>query len=297
MDERIVFWSRQEAWPRDTPIYVFLARAVHIVGKSMFPTEWTEGEPITPEPYRLNLAINGITSALPQSTAKPWQKDTVHRLILRHHPEFKRPPTRHGKFGPEGLTFTAEEWQAAHQTAQRLDAERLVSRRRFDVVVREIANQIADGILKYALRDARGGTISSTLCSPDLWNTESISPRFYWCQMNRENPFGVAVGGDGFQSIFIERATLDRFLASRVTSQSSKPDRGPKKAYSLEEKLLPYAQTIYEAVERGESEPPTRDEFVSKFRDKFPDVSIPIVRSLVWPTRPKTWNRRAAKGS
>src|SRR5918993_743170 len=49
-DDRCKFWLSVGNWPRDPSGYVFLARAVHEIGKAMFPNEWTGREPTTPVP-------------------------------------------------------------------------------------------------------------------------------------------------------------------------------------------------------------------------------------------------------
>jgi hypothetical protein len=45
MNIRLDFWRDPSRWPRDTASHVFLARAVHEMGKSLFSAEWTGGEP------------------------------------------------------------------------------------------------------------------------------------------------------------------------------------------------------------------------------------------------------------
>lgn len=45
MNIRLDFWRDPSRWPRDTASHVFLARAVHEMGKALFSAEWTGGEP------------------------------------------------------------------------------------------------------------------------------------------------------------------------------------------------------------------------------------------------------------
>ncbi len=43
--ENRAFWVDEATWPKDTSDYVFLARAVHLMGGTLFPGEWTRKEP------------------------------------------------------------------------------------------------------------------------------------------------------------------------------------------------------------------------------------------------------------
>ncbi len=54
------------------------------------------------------------------------------------------------------------------------------------------------------------------------WATEKLRPRFAWCQMSLDSPFGDGIGGKGYGYIFIERASLEKFL-----SEISPPTRHP----------------------------------------------------------------------
>lgn len=41
----VEFWCREQLWPRDTEDHIFLARAVHTIGRAMFNDAWTGSEP------------------------------------------------------------------------------------------------------------------------------------------------------------------------------------------------------------------------------------------------------------
>jgi hypothetical protein len=80
IDERIKFWSNPARWPGDPPGYVFLARAVHEVGKTVYGEEWTGGETVAREPYNFEkrpLLGGGVfpwaaAPAPPSSTRGRW---------------------------------------------------------------------------------------------------------------------------------------------------------------------------------------------------------------------------------
>lgn len=44
------FWGNPRPWPRDPAGYVFLARAVHEIGRAKFGDEWVGDEPAIPQP-------------------------------------------------------------------------------------------------------------------------------------------------------------------------------------------------------------------------------------------------------
>jgi hypothetical protein len=44
------FWRNPDKWPRDDPGHVFLARAVHEIGKHLFDGKWTGQEPTIQRP-------------------------------------------------------------------------------------------------------------------------------------------------------------------------------------------------------------------------------------------------------
>jgi hypothetical protein len=45
MDSRVKFWFNRGRCPRDTTSHVFLANAVHEIGKALFRSEWNGAEP------------------------------------------------------------------------------------------------------------------------------------------------------------------------------------------------------------------------------------------------------------
>ncbi|WP_202332663.1 hypothetical protein [Mesorhizobium sp. L-8-3] len=291
MKERIRFWAEQAKWPVDTTHCVFLARSVHIVGAALFPDEWTGNEPLTPDPYDLHWTFAGVQLPLPLGSARPWQRQIVHGLIIQYRHDLGRPPTQWGQYGPPELAFTSEEWDAGLEIANRLDAEHAEARMRFMNTKAEVTNGLRTGQLQSVLRPKAGGSFGRPL-SPDLWNTERVEERFFWCQMNPSSPFGNAVGGDSFQYIFVGREGLEQYVRER----HPKPDRSPKQTYPLKDLIL-WATNLFDAVESGERGRPTQDQFEKEIREQFPGVSIPYVRDNVWLQRPHTWPRKAARGA
>jgi hypothetical protein len=224
-DDRTRFWVDTGKWPRDAPAYVFLARAVHQVGRAMFQDEWNGREPVTPEPYSLMFGTlpNGTLVPLPISMAKPFHKEQVHYLLRKHRPDFGRGLIEHGPMGRKPLEFTQEEWTAGLQIASQIDAERLTLRARYFKVIAVLGTGLAEGHLISALRPIAGGNMSAPL-DPNAWNTERAGARYFWCQMDPGDPFGAAVGGDRYQYIFLARTSLDRFTESIGKNESTLRD-------------------------------------------------------------------------
>jgi hypothetical protein len=203
-DERIRFWSEPKRWPRDTSEWVFLARAIIEVGECLHGEKWTGEEPTTPvdpalSPYR--------------SSAAQWHQTLMHDLLRKHRPEFKRKPIGHGYFGWEVPPFTDDEWGAALVIASRIAEERRPKLTRFANTQWSLRDALAEGLLISALRPTSGGAFSAPL-PPAVWNTERLSHRFFFCQMNPRDPFGAGVAGDSYQYVFVSRPTLDRYLAA-----------------------------------------------------------------------------------
>ena len=78
MNVRLEFWKNSIGWPKDNASYVFLARAVHAIGKSTFGAEWTGEEPC--------LDLMQSLPALPATSGS--HAYFAHDLLLKHHPEF-----------------------------------------------------------------------------------------------------------------------------------------------------------------------------------------------------------------
>ncbi|SFJ61429.1 hypothetical protein [Aerobium aerolatum] len=210
-NEDIKFWSDPSRWPRDTNDYVFICQAVLIVGKAIFGDEWTGDEPITPPPfYFWTGAPNGLRP-LVQSEASQQQKVQMHRLLMTHSPQFKREPIRYGRWGPPSIQFRHEECSAGLQIANDIDASHALRRDRFTRAQWFLVSALSEGHLASRLRPIRGGAFSDDLPS-SIWNGEDFSARFFWGQMNPSSPFGVGVGGDRHQYIFVSREQLTALL-------------------------------------------------------------------------------------
>lgn len=292
MDDRTKFWANPARWPNDGPGYVFLARALHEVGRALFDNAWTGAEPIAPEPLDLPCLVlpdGTMMHLLSQERANQWQKMQIHDLLSSHRPDFDRGPM---EFGPFGLEFSDHEWTAGLEVAREVDIERRKVKQRYSEVVARIVEALRDGSLISALRPLSGGRISEPL-DAHVWNTEKTENRFYWCQMNPLNPFGIGVGGDAYQFIFVSRQSLDNMLAG-CRAPRPPADRSPKKRHNPE-KVATWFDRIAEKVRKGQRKQPTRKEIEAEAAIEFPGISIPQVRATWSTRRPEEWAKRGPR--
>jgi hypothetical protein len=87
--------------------------------------------------------------------------------------------------------------------------------KRFAEVQNEIGRLCRDGILSSALRGEDGGEFFPG--DRLAWNTERLSPRFRACRLNPREPYSSVVAGLDFLLIYIERASLDKYLNAPPT--------------------------------------------------------------------------------
>jgi hypothetical protein len=200
MNIRLEFWKNSIGWPRDNSSYVFLARAVHAIGKTMFGAEWT-GE----EPY---LDLKQSLPALPLTSGS--RAYFAHDLLLKHHPEFGRQPLKwsRGPFGsmPPSVKFTGLEWEAARAIVAKDHEQKMPGVRRFSQVKNKIIQLAEAGLLITAIREKAGG--DPTPIPRVWWNSERIHNRFDLCQLNPNDPYGQGSAGDRYQWIFVTRESL-----------------------------------------------------------------------------------------
>ncbi|RWQ21572.1 hypothetical protein [Mesorhizobium sp.] len=229
MDERIRFWRNDGSWPGNAPGYVFLAHAVYEVGKAAHGEAWTGDEPASSDPsgfFRAPL-LNGGVVRLSQSSAKPWQKDKIDKLLRWHRPDLERKPIEHGPYGPKPLVFSDDEWEAGLDLVDWEDEGLSAMRGRFNSVVALIVDACAQGVLVSALRPIEGGKISEPM-PPHMWQTERAPVRFCRGQMNPRKPFELAVSGDGFQYVYFSKESLDALLRELSDAANPAPDKNVK---------------------------------------------------------------------
>jgi hypothetical protein len=208
--QRFSFWGMQQGWPNDTASHVFLARAVHAVGKSLFPQEWSGREPVVEK-----------KRPLPERKIEGWTLDAraAHHMLVRFYPEFGRPPVPPNRSSGPYAEFTDEEWEAATSAIAKANAEIGPAIQRFLKVQQEIIRLAECEKLSTAVRPIAGGDPSPIHRS--LWNSEKIFSRFTLCRMNPQDPFSNGFAGDKFQWIFVTRESLEKCLSALAGSSQS----------------------------------------------------------------------------
>jgi hypothetical protein len=219
MNARLEFWKNSTGWPRDPISYVFLARAVHTIGKSMFGLEWTGDEPC--------LDLMQVLPTFPiRSGGSAY---FAHELLIKHYPEFNRQPLKWPPVGssfgllPPSVDFTLEEWDAARAIVAKDHEQKMPGLRRFSQVQDRIVQLAEAELLITAVREKAGG--DPTPIPRSWWNSERISNRFDFCQMNPEDRFGIGSAGDRYQWIFVTRESL--ISCSGDTSTSHYDEQRP----------------------------------------------------------------------
>jgi hypothetical protein len=190
---RLEFWKKSIGWPNDNSSYIFLARAVHAMGKSTFGADWTGEEP-----------CRDLMKTLPVIPERSgWRARLAHDLLVKHHPEFNRQPRKPMQHSFE---FTGKEWMTAVMIVKEHNEEQMPGIRRFSEVRDRIIQLAEAGLLITAIRDKAGG--DPTPVPRVWWNSERIRDRFDHCQLRPDDPYGLGIGSDPHQWIFVTRESL-----------------------------------------------------------------------------------------
>jgi hypothetical protein len=187
------FWTQRYRWPRDTGDYVFLARAVHQVGKHLFGDEWRGDEPTVKAPRPAPRPLDDVMAerVKKRGVAATY---TLAELVAERERQKQPPPD------PNELTTiraAIRRWQAVRQ---------------------QVAEWCASAVLRSATRPYAGG-VPADLPAGD-WNSEQFWHRFNECRMYPEDPFNLASKRPTSPAsyIFVARDDLDRLTAPRLTA-------------------------------------------------------------------------------
>jgi hypothetical protein len=215
-DMRVEFWRDERDWPRDSTQFVFLARVVHIIGNQLFPDQWTGLEPQIKLRPRIPLKMN-----------KEVQSNYLVKKLLDPN-AFDSTEKRKTVFGFISPPMaSAGEWRKAKALVAKDDAEKRPGLTRLAKVRDCIVRMAEAGKLITAVRPRRGGKLEEL---PSwYWNGENLIRRFAFCQMDPNDPFGLASAGDSFFWIFVSRASLDsaikRLSKRTVESRAGRPEQ------------------------------------------------------------------------
>ncbi len=216
-DHLFEFWLMPEDWPRDTASHIFLARALDVLGKALFPDSWMGvpdivSKPPPPLPISMRHADVGV-------------KNRAYDLIQKHRPDRGLAPR--GKANARELT--QDEWTEARNLLSEQQAAQRASVSRMKGVERALVDGAESGALLTAYRPVKGGQFTDM--PTWWWNTEKIANRLCRCQINPSDPFGIGFAGDGFCLIFVERESfgtlIDGLRKDPESSADSHQDNSP----------------------------------------------------------------------
>lgn len=224
MTDPHAFWTNGRRWPSPIIGYVFLAEAMHALGRARFPKSWTGEEPWGSTPLPLPRQQEYANNS---DVARAYRLLGRNPLVLPMVGPPGSPPT----FAP----LDDASWsQAALKGAEESFAAAKAAGRWWDI--KEITTQLFRiGGIKLFLRPYHGGNPEGPL-DPSIWYTEEgrIEPRFGLGMMDMTfNPFiqieyeptsdpaDPRFGKQDFRHMYVDRVSLD--VALDVVTKVSPP--------------------------------------------------------------------------
>lgn len=203
------FWFKESSWPIDAPGYVFLARAVHALGRNTYGLLWTGREPL-PQDNLLPEFTDPSSGPLSMTGSPHWIKRRLNDLLARKKPESGRQIMALQR-RTDPAPFSYGEWAAAIKLAREEDTPLAEGVRRMQTIQATLRAAFVGGELKSYLRAVKGGGFSEALPGW-VWNTENLRPRFTMCRMNPNEPFSIAFAGDNFHYVYVDAEDLQKML-------------------------------------------------------------------------------------
>jgi hypothetical protein len=213
-DMRVEFWRDERDWPRDSSKFIFLARAVQMIGNRLFPGQWTGLEP------QIKL--------LPKLMPEEVDSDLMPIYSMDPH-DGDLPKDYFSRYGGPYLSGPARERANALLLVATDHTEKRPGLRRFAEVKQRIISWAEEGKLVMAVRALIGGEFSELPSS--FWNADNLDLRFPLCQIDFD-PFGSAAAGEP-RWIFVSRASLERSIESLKKPGGVKPGQAEKSIESL----------------------------------------------------------------
>ena len=180
--------------------FVFLARAYQEIGRAKFGDDWTDCEPYLPGDFSGRFSFFDILKKEERQRSSE-ESEFLGRYLADSKAEqtaFEADPDR---YRAEFVIRQAD-----------LDRARSAAQGRSDFVVSEIVRNCEGGTLLSYCRAVRGGAMRQI---PEWQWNGAVGARFYCCEMSIKEPFSRAIAGGNHCFIFIERNSLDHFLATQ----------------------------------------------------------------------------------
>lgn len=198
--DKLHFWAKIDAWPRDTATHIFLGRATNQIGECLFGNSWNGPFDVAAE----------LEREIPRWDRSSADAIRANNILARHKPESGRKPIL-GMGLPVASQLTEDEWEQARLVVRKINQDTKPGIDRFRRVRDEVVNRSESGQLETATRPTNGGDFSPIPAS--YWNIDDSSRRFFFCQLNPLFPFGSGVAGADFCWIFVTRGSLASLLA------------------------------------------------------------------------------------
>ncbi|WP_333631541.1 hypothetical protein [Agrobacterium cavarae] len=216
MEERFRFWNNPASWPDDAYGFVFLARAMDLIGKALHPHEWTGKEPTTRPPIRQPNSILFDTAAKLARAKEDFERDiaalvaSVDRSKLQWVIETTANAGR-GRRSKQRQALSKDAMQFGISLLAEENRTRLEAAKRWARVVDLAKEALREGSLEYATLPVRGGALSGP--HPKYWwNVPNIDHRLIFCRIDPVSPFSPGFAGDRFENIFVKKSDLEKLL-------------------------------------------------------------------------------------
>lgn len=220
MDHSQAFWLEDDRWPKDNLGFTFLARAVHQVGKALFP-EWSGNEPRA----RLTRPL------WPWWAADLENRQAADAELLAFDDDYESrpiyaPASQNGLRSLSSLgalptlidfNMTEEQYQRAAEHIAKRNTRLAPEVERFEAAQAFVAEHAVTGDLRCCTRARKGGDFIPLATS--CWNTEPAryAKWFAFCGVHPDQPFD----GGPRDFIFVEQAGLSRVLEARTSSDGA----------------------------------------------------------------------------
>ncbi len=211
------------SWPRNPTGWVFLGRAVHLIGQALFQ-DWRKYTPYGLLPDVLLddavLDTGTVEDVSDQFQYANWlinYRGDDPTYIYRTNRPFDY---LEAEANPD--LITAQEWAFACDLSQEEWAIGMANRRMFDEVQLKIVEAGESGALTIGARPIRGGEPEAM--PRDLWFTDNYAVRFKSLTIDPAQPFSEALPDrTSAHHLFVKSDNLEAFLSEKpaLTSASS----------------------------------------------------------------------------
>ncbi len=263
-------------WPRNPTGWVFLGRAVHAVGKLLFPT-WKKYTPYGLLPDSMVGAAWGdlLISEEEQTQYASWlinRRGDDADYIYRTNRPFDY-LDRENEFVP----VTDDDWNLACDLSQEEWAIGMGNRRMFDEVQLHLVQEAEAGRITFGSRPLPGGEPKPM--PRDWWFTDRYRMRFETLTIDPENPFSQTTPDNKIaHHLFVQVDGLEGLLGR--ASHADNSNRQP----SVIENLSPYMRLMLEVqdyLQIDSSAPPKKMSIVHEIQSRWSAYDLPASANLV----------------